>query len=366
MRSGYTKSVVFIKGNISLMSRKELGFLLQQYLDGKCTSEEKEFIEHWYGTLQQDDKGPVAEKDFQTLEPMIWRQIQARTQIPKVVRMPVYEPRRQLSSWMAVAASVMLLFIAGWWFYNQEQSITISANPQEIGHADWLQHTNDSEQPESIRLMDGSQVRLAPQSSIAYPAQFVADKREVFLIGEGFFEVEKMPSRPFYVYTGTLVTKVLGTSFFVKTQAATQKVIVEVVTGRVAVYNQSKASETASTTKQIVLRPNQKVTYHLDSQQFEMNLVEHPQIIPELKSAVAARSFAFDDVPLQQVIDQLEEAYGITITLENPTQGECPLTADLSNLSLYAQLDMICAATKSSYAVQETTIVISGKGCDNL
>ncbi|WP_420148777.1 FecR family protein [Spirosoma sp.] len=349
------------------MSRKEFGFLLKQYLDGKCTDEEKAFVEHWYGTLQQDEKSHVSETDFQALEPVLWQQIQSRTQVPKVIPMPVVEPRRSFGYvWMAAAASVVLMLTFGWWFYQQQQPKAFSGIPQEMRRDGWLQHTNTSTTSEAVRLADGSEVRLAPQSSIQYPAQFAADKREVLLEGEGFFTVEKMPTRPFYVYTGNVVTKVLGTSFLVKTQDVTKQVVVEVATGRVAVYKRPKASETDKATSEIVLTPNQKATYSSEKQQFVTGLVERPRVISDVKSEVKTRSFAFDDAPLRRVIDQLEEAYGITIQLENENQNDCPLTADLSNLSLYAQLDMICAATKSSYTVQGTSIVISGKGCANL
>ncbi|QHW00037.1 FecR family protein [Spirosoma endbachense] len=351
------------------MSRKEFGFLLQQYLDGKCSEEEKAFVEHWYGIVQNKDREPLQETDLQDLEPLLWQQIQSRTQSPKVIPMPVSQPVRQFSfPWMAVAATVVLVLLAGWWFYRQQFGLTKSGNgfQPEITHAGWQLRTNSSAKSEVIQLPDGSQVRLAPQSSIQFPAAFAADKREILLMGEGFFTVQKMPSRPFYVYTGTIVTKVLGTSFLVKTQATTKQVVVEVATGRVAVYKQAKEIETIDTTNAIVLNPNQKATYSPDNQQFVTGLVEHPQLIQPTRSEPVARSFEFDDVPLRRVIDQLEEAYGITISLENENQNECPLTADLSNLPLYAQLDMICAATKSSYTVQGTTIVISGKGCANL
>ncbi|GAB3986028.1 hypothetical protein GCM10028807_02560 [Spirosoma daeguense] len=346
------------------MSRKEFGFLLKQYIDGKCSDEEKAFVEHWYGTLQNNEREPLAETDFQALEPMLWKQIQNRTQTLKVIPMPVAEPRRWVNSWMAIAASVALMLVAGWWFYNQQKDAV--EGQQVASQTGWLRHTNATDKAKIIQLTDGSQVRLAPQSSIQYPAQFAADKREISLTGEAFFSVQKMPSRPFYVYTGNVVTKVLGTSFLVKMQATTKQIIVEVATGRVAVYKQTKPSETRSAEPTIVLTPNQKATYSPDKQEFVTGLVEKPRLIASATSAVTPQSFAFDDVPLRSVVSQLEEAYGIDIQLENEKQNECPLTADLSNLSLYAQLDMICAATKSSYTVTGTTILISGKGCANL
>lgn len=348
------------------MSRKELGYLLQQYLEGKCTDEEKLFVEHWYGTLQNDTKQPVSELEFQELEPMLWQQIQNRTLSAGVVPMPVPASSRRIGfRQIAIAASVVLALTLSWWFLRPPSSPIARVSPQEIGHPDWIQHINTSRQTETVRLSDGSTVRLAPGSAVTYPTGFAPGKREIYLAGEAFFDVTKQPDRPFYVYSGPVITRVLGTSFRIKSQDQTDNVVVEVVTGRVSVY-QSTGQSTRGQAGKIILRPNQKATYITDKQQFDINVSDHPQLIAEEATIPVRPSFNYDDVPLGEVVTQLEAAYGISIRLDNPKQKDCPLTADLGGLGLYAQLDMICAATKSSYVTEGTTIVISGKGCANI
>ena len=85
----------------------------------------------------------------------------------------------------------------------------------------------------SIRLADGTVVTMGYKSRLRYPEQFEADKRNVFLEGEAFFEVAKDTRRPFTVISGKVHTKVLGTSFKVVTQKT--NVEVAVVTGKVSV-----------------------------------------------------------------------------------------------------------------------------------
>ena len=51
---------------------------------------------------------------------------------------------------------------------------------------------------------------LEPKSELRYDSDFGKEKREVFLTGEAFFEVAKDMQKPFLIYTGKLVTKVVG------------------------------------------------------------------------------------------------------------------------------------------------------------
>ena len=66
-------------------------------------------------------------------------------------------------------------------------------------------------------LPDSSKVWLNAESSLRYPESFDGMKqREVYLKGEGYFEVTKDAEHPFIVKTDVLETQVLGTSFNVK------------------------------------------------------------------------------------------------------------------------------------------------------
>lgn len=67
----------------------------------------------------------------------------------------------------------------------------------------------------SLRLADGSTVRLAPESAIE--VAFAGSQRRVRLLkGEAFFEVTRDPGRPFQVASGRVETTVLGTAFDVR------------------------------------------------------------------------------------------------------------------------------------------------------
>ncbi|WP_428667029.1 FecR family protein [Runella sp.] len=344
------------------MSRKSFGQLLQKYLRGECTPEEKTFVEHWYGLLEAETGESGQNIDMDELEARLWNHIQSNMETEEPTSPQRIRPLRSLIyRWAGIAAAVLLL--GGWFFTQQLMEDTWSLNSLVTPTAsDWIERTNTDAKSQLIRLEDGSEVRLEPHSSIKYPQRFSSDKRVVYLSGDAFFSVQKMPSRPFYVHVGEVVTKVLGTSFFIRTEAATQEVRVEVVTGRVAVYQQSKEKQTA--TNGVILNPNQAVTYFDEEKHFVTGLVEKPVILQTPEVDKQELTFRFDDAPLSEVLERLEQAYGIAIEVENEQQNNCPLTADLTGQPLYTQLEIICAALKSKYEVQGMTILISGKGCN--
>ncbi|WP_353130224.1 FecR family protein [Parapedobacter pyrenivorans] len=64
-----------------------------------------------------------------------------------------------------------------------------------------------------LMLPDSSKVWLNAGSQLTFPSVFDASNNEVFLIGEGYFEVTERKTTPFYVRTADMNIKVMGTSF---------------------------------------------------------------------------------------------------------------------------------------------------------
>ncbi|RFS13591.1 FecR family protein [Emticicia sp. C21] len=345
------------------MNRQSFALLLNKYLHGQCTTAEQKVVEQWYELL---DDMPDVEWNAAELEEQLWQKIRKHTKgdlMPEAQVQRTFSIFQNTSILTKIAASILLIFGITLAFYlknRTDESVSIN---QSAGLKGLIEKTNNSNQAMKIVLEDGSAVTLQPHSKLHYPEKFSEANREVYLKGEGFFEVQKNPTKPFFVYTGNVTTKVLGTSFYVKNIDGVKKIEVEVVSGRVSVYEEENHNiNKDNQTNGVVLTPNHKVTFFAESNLFVTNIVKNP-IIQTPKIQDTRVFFEFDDTPVLAVLSKLREAYGVDILVENEAINNCLLTADITHQTLYTKLDIICAAIGASYEVKGTTILLSGKGC---
>ncbi len=229
-----------------------------------------------------------------------------------------------------------------------------------------IEQVNTSDKPIIVSLADGSQVELAVNSRISYPRSFdSAGSRDVYLSGEAFFRVARNPNMPFRVFANEIVTKVLGTSFMVRSFEKDSVIQVTVKTGKVSVYSQSgatatKKKDTPEIQSGIILTPNQQLTYSKEEQKFHKLLLPRPVMIVPVS---VDRSMVYEDTPLEEVFAQISKAYGINIVYDNELLKNCTVTADLRKEAFYDKLDLICRAIGATYEVIDGQVVITSNGC---
>lgn len=345
------------------MSKIQFKEILERYLSGTCSPDERKLVEQWYELLDEDYRVLYPDMNLEELEEIIWEKVKPEAEI-----IALHTPQKSSWKW-SIAASITLLIGVGIWLY-WDKSTGIKGNLAQTEISEGLVEVKNNTRLEKlVDLPDGSQVTLTANSSIEFSKKWASDKREVFLTGTAFFKVKRNPEQPFLVYANDIVTKVLGTSFWIRAKGPEQKVEISVVTGKVSVFKRdAKADYISENIKSgVILTPNQQVDYFPENQVFVTGIVKEPQLILPEKSTVSTStqipSFVYDEASVGQVLKEIERAYGIEIILENDTINDCPITADLSKNSLYTKLDIICATLKATYEIRGTKILISGKGC---
>jgi ferric-dicitrate binding protein FerR (iron transport regulator) len=324
------------------MNKQAFNALLQRYLNGSCTAQERMIVEQWFEAWKEDrPQSAVSDEEWKHIADRMWYHIQQQIHQPDVPVIPIKSLRGSL--WLQIAASVLLLvaFLSGWYYLNQFSD-------------EKFRITNTSTKPKQLLLPDGSKVILYAGSRLHFPDFFADTVREVLLEGDAFFDVTYRATQPFYVKTNNLTIKVLGTSFFVRTTEKT-KTEVAVRTGRVAVSERYSDNEKNNG---VLLTPNQKVVYYAEQQHFVTALVEKP-----IPVAAVIPAFNYTEAPLGQVIEDLQATYQVQIILENNRLADCNLTGNLSQMDMYAQLDAVTQAIGASYQIKGTTILIIGQGC---
>ncbi|WP_077923421.1 FecR family protein [Spirosoma sp. 209] len=332
------------------MTQHDFQELARKYLQGDCTPEEERLMQEWADQTLTHAPPALSAAEESATSQHLWQRIAARTTRPPV---RILYNRRL---WAGMAATVLLLAVGSWWRWSTYSGSALADQPAHLRGV--IDVKNTSAKPQTITLEDGSLVVLKPNSSVSYPEHFGNKTRSILLRGEAFFAVKRNLTKPFLVHTGDLVTEVLGTSFTIKSYDDAPAIEVLVRTGRVSVY---EAERNAPRRRNgVILTPNQKVTFDKSTKKLLPGLTDAPTPV---NPPAHRQTMVFDDTPLNDVISALQSAYGIEIVLENSQLMRCRLTADLNELALHTQLDLLCRSVGASYEQRGTVIFINGDGC---
>jgi ferric-dicitrate binding protein FerR (iron transport regulator) len=168
----------------------------------------------------------------------------------------------------------------------------------------------------TLSLPDGSMVRLNANSRLKFDSDWEAGQdRDVWLVGEAYFEVVKQPEAcaTFSVHTNDLVVQVLGTRFNVNTRHAKTRVVLNEGKINLLLPDSDRSA--------IQMSPGDMVDYT----QKEKRLIQR-KVNPELHSSWKEGIQVFEKTPLAEVIEKMEEIYGVTIHLQDTSLQQRKVT----------------------------------------
>lgn len=331
------------------MTNGEFERLCEKYKKGECTPDEIAFIEAWVelnGEVNIDDSNILGHQlQAAEIEEEMWKNIR----IASGIRQNNSIPLRKVWFLPAIAASVAFIILT-LFFVIADQSDELAMTG--------LETFNTSFTEQRIILPDSSVVILAEGASLITDENYGDQNRTVRLTGEAFFDIKRNPNKPFLVYSGDLVTEVLGTSFHVKPGLDKNAIEVSVVTGKVSVYVSEKDRKHRKSGAIII--PNQKVVFNTKLKTIRQDIIGNPKIVINTENESV---FKFDSIPVNDVLDVLRKAYGIDIVMTNSGIGHCRFTGDLNGFDLFRQLSYVCDVIDAEYEVRGTTIFLHGNDC---
>ncbi|MFZ4860849.1 FecR family protein [Sphingobacterium sp. Mn56C] len=195
-----------------------------------------------------------------------------------------------------------------------------------------------------VLLADGSRVQLNAESSLRYPALFSGTKREVYLEGEAYFEVNESSKvnqkTPFIVHTEGLETLVYGTKFNINSYDNRTKTTL--ASGHVRVKTSSG--------KQLSLIPGEQASFS--------SLTLHKQKIDIAQElAWVNGKFSFDNKPFKQIMDELARWYDLEVVYKSDIP-KVALTGDaFRNQNLRLFLRILDAANVDYHLNKESRIL---------
>lgn len=246
---------------------------------------------------------------------------------------------------LAIAASVIFLVGISWLLFHfnrppvpDEQPVAETIKKEEKIFL--YREENNTGKIKSIIMEDGSEVMLYDRSVVSYVKPFgQGNRRDVFLDGKGFFKVAKDESRPFTVYSASILTRAIGTQFLVTNYASEETIRVQLVEGKVVI--ESADSARFKLKKPVFLLPGQELVYNKRTGEIKQSRVRQQQRgarsddsmandNPSIPFSSDGSWYMFNNQSLPDVFEELESMFGTKIDY-NP--------ADLQKLYFIGKFD---------------------------
>lgn len=155
-------------------------------------------------------------------------------------------------------------------------------------------------------LSDGSIAHLNSGTTLKYPVQFKkGGTREVFLEGEGYFEVATDKTHPFIVNANTLGIRVLGTKFNVSAYADDENISTVLVDGSVGFFEKD---ETFDAVRNQRLNPG-----HIAIWQKRNGSMHIEEADTDLYTGWMDGRILFHHMPFKEIRKKLERNYNVSI-----------------------------------------------------
>lgn len=338
------------------------------FLDDNLTSIQRQSLEQWL-------KDPANEEDFYSYLHEYEKEnkqydvdvetklVEVKERFMNVASGKPESPKHDWTyarKWKVGFAAAMVIMLLGVFFnnYHTKNKLFDSASLLSPDEGE-IERINNSSVPQTVILPDNSSVILQPGAKINYSSEdFKKRKRVVFFEGVGFFEVQKDPKAPFVVNTPDFSTRVLGTSFSIKTAEQSSENEVIVKTGRVAVF---KSEEAKGSGQAIFLSANEKIHFPKGSTK---PLVSVGVTDSGIKDKADSVSFGFDERPVSEVFEMFASVYHVNIDYDKEEMKNCKITAFLQDEPLYEKIRLICFALDAKFEFKGNTIIIMSNGCE--
>lgn len=336
--------------------KPELEKLIEKYLKGKCTEEERKLVETWYDQLNEDDGMSMSQWKAKSkgLKTGLYKKISldngkirnlvffrgAAAAIVLLLGSIVYltlnqygiDTKQELFSYAGNGQIEMGTLKETRLILDEERSIDLAGNAgidYTKGELE-IKNGNGSELIQKLEtgkhafstlvvpygrraelvLSDGTKVWLNSGSRLVYPNVFKGNKREVLLQGEAFFDVAHQAEKPFHVYAKDVDVKVLGTSFNVRAYADEKDIKTTLVQGSVLLADLVNEKNT------VRLVPGNMGVF-TEAKSFKLANVD-----TEMFTSWKSGYLYLKNENLSELLKTLTRYYNISIQLDDPKKEE--------------------------------------------
>ncbi len=331
---------------------KEFDHLLTGYLFGSLTSEELGALSALLKSdaLYREYYDEMAKLHAKSFIPRFEQEKRSNyLQLSRTLGFdkPVKASKKIFLSFRKIAVVIALMITSTIAIYYMYNDISISNQASQMVEMEVPPGSQTK-----IVLPDGSIAFLNSGSVLKYDASYSNRKnREVYLSGEGYFEIKKDEKRPFVVHAQELNVKVLGTSFNVRAYEEDPEIEVSLIEGKVNAYSVSE------TEGNIILYPDEHLIYNKKTKKMWSSKTSASLAIRWINGRIS-----FVNTPLRDIVRQIEQRYNVKIEIQTERMKNEIFSGSISTkLSIDGILDYIDVDKKYERTQRGDTIVITDR-----
>lgn len=316
--------------------------LLVRYIQGECTAEETVIVEAWE-CLSDDNKKVLEQLYFilhasdclQTMKDVspqsalhnLKKKINGRRISSQFHRLLTISQR------VAAVLIIPILLFTGYLalqdYNNAKCMVEVKTNSGMVS---------------SFDLPDGSKVWLNSGGKLKYPTVFSSEKREVYLEGQGYFNVKRNEDKPFVVRIDDFYSiEVLGTEFNVTAYEDDHLIETTLVSGKVKLNIRLVDGRLI----QKLLKPNEKATYNRETHRLCISVVD-----TESDKMWREGKIVFRQHPMEQVLKVLSRYYNVRFDVKDSRIMHSEITAKFTNEPLQQVLEYIELASGIKFKIK--------------
>lgn len=166
----------------------------------------------------------------------------------------------RLQWWVKIAAT-LLVVVSVWFVFQSQDNSNIAMNDSPV----MITETNDSDQPATMLLKDGTTVTLTAYSSLSYYENFNKKYRVVHLEGEAFFVTDEENTRPFVVISDNITSICRGKEFSISAFKDSDEINVTLASGQIEIARNDKLN---SENNKVAVKSCQKYSFNKTSDKY--------------------------------------------------------------------------------------------------
>lgn len=199
-----------------------------------------------------------------------------------------------------------------------------------------------------IVLPDSTKVWLNAKTQISYASDFGQNDRNVFLKGEGYFDVSHS-IKPFIVNLGEFKVQVYGTKFNISSYEDDTEIATCLESGKISIKQAGK--------RELFVEPGQLITYDKSLKKFTLNKVQTDEY-----SGWRANKMYLHNEALQSLAKKLERKYNVSIQFIPEQLGkEIHYSGIFDNENAEEVLDAIMIASGLQYSKKGNIITVRSR-----